>query len=117
LIWGTLKSFFETLAYELLVVMVIIAVFLRNLRTAIAPICVLLLATLFTALPLAMFGQTINLLSLAGLAIAIGEMIDATIVIVENCTAELSRRGPLDATEKRDLIVRSMTTVVRPLLF
>ncbi|MGE0114994.1 MAG: efflux RND transporter permease subunit [Steroidobacteraceae bacterium] len=117
LIWGTLKSFFETLAYELLVVMVIIAVFLRNLRTAIAPICVLLLATLFTALPLAMFGQTINLLSLAGLAIAIGEMIDATIVIVENCTAELAQRGQLDATEKRELIVRAMTTVIRPLLF
>jgi len=117
LIWGTLKSFVETLAYELLVVIVIIALFLRNLRSAIAPICVLLLATLFTALPLAMFNQTINLLSLAGLAIAIGEMIDATIVIVENCTAELAQRGPLDAAERRALIVRAMTTVVRPLLF
>ncbi|MEO8315024.1 MAG: CusA/CzcA family heavy metal efflux RND transporter [Pseudomonadota bacterium] len=117
LIWGTLKSFLETLAYELLVVIAVIAVFLRNLRTAIAPVCVLLLATLFTALPLAIFGQTINLLSLAGLAIAIGEMIDATIVIVENCTAELATRGPLDNAEKRALIVRAMTTVVRPLLF
>ena len=47
----------------------------------------LLLGTLFTALPLTLFGQTINLFSLAGLAIAIGEMADATIVIVENCTA------------------------------
>jgi copper/silver efflux system protein len=117
LIWGTLRSFLETLAYELLVVVVIIVLFLRNLRSAAAPICVLLLATLFTALPLAMFSQTINLLSLAGLAIAIGEMIDATIVIVENCTAELAQRGPLDAAEKRALIVRAMATVVRPLLF
>lgn len=117
LIWGTLKSFFETLAYELLVVMVIIALFLRNLRTAIAPICVLLLATLFTALPMAAFHQTINLLSLAGLAIAIGEMVDATIVIVENCTAELAQRGQITATEKYELIVRSIATVTRPLLF
>ncbi|MEO6081013.1 MAG: CusA/CzcA family heavy metal efflux RND transporter [Steroidobacteraceae bacterium] len=117
LIWGTLKSFLETLAYELLVVIVIIALFLRNLRSAIAPICVLLLATLFTALPLAVFNQTINLLSLAGLAIAIGEMIDATIVIVENCTAEIALRGQLDAAARRALIVRAMATVVRPLLF
>lgn len=117
LIWGTLKSFFETLAYELLVVVIIIAAFLRNVRTAIAPICVLLLATLFTALPLAIFDQTINLLSLAGLAIAIGEMIDATIVIVENCTAELARSGALDAAAKRALIVRAMSTVIRPLFF
>jgi len=117
LIWTTLKSFFETLAYELLVVVVIIALFLRNLRAAVAPISILLLATLFTALPLAAFGQTINLLSLAGLAIAIGEMIDATIVIVENCTAELAARGPLPAAEKNELIVRSISSVARPLLF
>lgn len=117
LIWETLRSFFETLAYEILVVIVIIALFLRNVRTAIAPICVLLLATLFTALPLSLFGQTINLLSLAGLAIAIGEMIDATIVIVENCSAELAARGNLSAAERRAVIVRSIATVTRPLLF
>jgi Cu(I)/Ag(I) efflux system membrane protein CusA/SilA len=117
LIWSTLRSFAETLAYELLVVVVIVLVFLRNLRTAFAPVCVLLLATLFTALPLALSGQTINLLSLAGLAIAIGEMIDATIVIVENCTAELAQRGPLDPAEKRTVIVRAMAGVIRPLLF
>lgn len=116
-IWTTLKSFFETLGYELLVVVAIIVLFLRNLRTAIAPICVLLLATLFTALPMASFDQTINLLSLAGLAIAIGEMVDATIVIVENCTAELSHHPTLTAQEKRAVIIRSIATVARPLLF
>jgi len=117
LIWGTLRSFFETLAYEILVVIVIIALFLRNLRSAIAPISILLLATLFTALPLSLFNQTINLLSLAGLAIAIGEMIDATIVIVENCSAELAARGKLTTAERREVIVNSIATMTRPLLF
>ena len=64
--------------------------FLRNIRTAVGPIAILLFGVLFTALPLVGFDQTINLFSLAGLAIAIGEIADATIVIVENCTAELS---------------------------
>ncbi len=117
LIWDTLKHFFLTLAYELGVVILITVLFLRNVRTAIAPVTILLLGTLFTALPLAIFHQTINLFSLAGLFIAIGEMVDATIVIVENCTAELAARGRVTAAEKREIIVRSIATVARPLVF
>ena len=117
LIKQTLRSFVETLAYELLVVVVIVVLFLRNLRTAFAPIVVLLLATVLTALPMAVFGQTINLLSLAGLAIAIGEMVDATIVIVENCSAELAARPQATALERRAIVVQAISTVTRPLLF
>ena len=100
LIWDTLTNFFQALVYELIVVILVIAVALKNVRAAVAPVCVLLLGTLFTVLPLSAFGQTINLFSLAGLAIAIGEMADATIVIVENCTAQLAKRRDLDATRE-----------------
>ncbi|HVH27790.1 MAG TPA: CusA/CzcA family heavy metal efflux RND transporter [Vicinamibacterales bacterium] len=117
LIWETLTNFLKTLMYELLVVIVVIAVALRNARAAVAPVCVLLLGTLFTVLPLAAFGQTINLFSLAGLAIAIGEMADATIVIVENCAAQLARSGITTATERMRIIVRSTAAMTRPLLF
>jgi Cu(I)/Ag(I) efflux system membrane protein CusA/SilA len=117
LIWDTLTNFFRAIVYELIVVIVVIAVALRNLRAAVAPVCVLLLGTLFTALPLAAFGQTINLFSLAGLAIAIGEMADATIVIVENCTAQLVRQGHLGAAERLRTIIRSTAAMTRPLLF
>ena len=117
LIWETLRNFFGALAYEMLVVILVIVWALRNIRAAVAPICVLLLGTLYTVLPMAGFHQTINLLSLAGLAIAIGEMADATIVIVENCTVELSRRGELSAAEKRETIIRATANMTRPLLF
>ena len=117
LIWETLRHFSLTLLYELGVVIVITLVFLRNVRIAIAPVGVLLLATLFTVLPLIAFGQTINLFSLAGLFIAIGEMVDASIVIVENCTAELATRPTTTAAERREIIVRSIASVARPLLF
>ena len=68
-------------------------------------------------MPLVGFRQTINLFSLAGLAIAIGEIADATIVIVENCTAELSMRGAVSRAERQEILVRSIASVTKPLLF
>ena len=117
LIWDTLTNFFQAIVYELIVVIIVIAVALRHVRAAVAPICVLLLGTLFTALPLTAFDQTINLFLLAGLAIAIGEMADATIVIVENCTAELAKRGTATPAERMQTIIRATATMTRPLLF
>ena len=66
LIWETLTNFSTALAYELLVVTLVIVWALRNGRAAVAPVCVLILGTLFTVLPMSALGQTINLLSLAG---------------------------------------------------
>jgi len=117
LIWATLENFSTALAYELLVVILVVVWALRSGRAAIAPVSVILLGCLFTVLPLSAFGQTINLLSLAGLAIAIGEMADATIVIVENCTTELTKRGSLNYSEKIETIVRATARMTRPLLF
>jgi Cu(I)/Ag(I) efflux system membrane protein CusA/SilA len=116
-IWATLKEFFATLVSELVIVSLITILFLRRLRAAAGPIVILLLSVLFTVLPMAAFNQTINLFSLAGLCIAIGAIDDATIVIVENCTAELSRRKGLSLAERKALIVRSITAVAQPLLF
>ena len=116
-IWATLREFFSTLVTELIVVSLVIVLFLRNVRAAVGPIVVLLLSVLFTVLPLAIFRQTINLFSLAGLCLAIGEIADATIVIVENCAAELARRGKLSYAEKSEVIIESISTVAHPLLF
>ena len=117
LIWETLTNFFQAIGYELIVVIIVIAVALKNLRAAVAPVAVLLFGTLFTALPLAAFGQTINLFALAGLSIAIGEMADATIVIVENCTTVLNRQRHATAAERLETIIQATASMTRPLLF
>lgn len=117
LIWATLKNFSTALAYELLIVMLVVIWALRNGRAAVAPVLVILLGCLYTLLSLSFVGQTINLLSLAGLAIAIGEMADATIVIVENCSAELARQKKQDPLARRKTIVRATVRMMRPLLF
>jgi len=116
-IWTTLKEFFATLITELMILILVTAFFLGNPRIALGPISILILSTLFTALPLAIFGQTINLFSLAGLCIAIGEIADATIVHVENCAAELSIRKNLTAEQRREVVIHSITTLAKPLTF
>jgi len=116
-IWATLKQFFATLVSELIVLILVTVLFLGSFRSSIGPIAILLLSTLFTVLPLSAFGQTINLFSLAGLCIAIGAIEDATIVIVENCAAELAAAGAIDAGRRRQVILQSISRVARPLLF
>jgi copper/silver efflux system protein len=116
-IWATLKQFFATLLSELIVLILVTVLFLGSFRSSIGPIAILLLSTLFTVLPLSAFGQTINLFSLAGLCIAIGAIEDATIVIVENCAAELAAAGVIGSARRREVILHSIARVARPLLF
>jgi Cu(I)/Ag(I) efflux system membrane protein CusA/SilA len=116
-IWATLKQFMGTLLSELVVLILVTILFLGNFRSAVGPIAILLLSTLFTVLPLSAFGQTINLFSLAGLCIAIGAIEDATIVIVENCAAELQARGVVPREDRRAVILSSIARVARPLLY
>jgi multidrug efflux pump subunit AcrB len=99
------------------VLILVTVLFLGSFRSSVGPIAILLLSTLFTVLPLSAFGQTINLFSLAGLCIAIGAIEDATIVIVENCAAELAAAGAIDAARRAQVILHSITQVARPLLF
>lgn len=117
LIWATVRHFLLTLAYELAVVILVTVLFLQNARASVAPVAVMLLGVILTALPMWVFNQTINLFSLAGLFIAIGEMVDATIVIVENSSAELALHPNATKAERRSIVLRSITAVARPLIF
>jgi copper/silver efflux system protein len=116
-IWATVRQFIGTLLSELVVLILVTVLFIGDFRSAAGPIAILLFSTLFTVLPLSAFDQTINLFSLAGLCIAIGAIEDATIVIVENCAAELAARPGLARLERRRVILASIARVARPLLF
>ena len=120
LILATIKNFSTALLYELFVVILVVIWALKNMRAAVAPVIVIVLGCLYTLVSLSFVGQTINLLSLAGLAIAIGEMADATIVIIENCTTELNKRtlnGTLSYKEKVEVVIQATSRMMRPLLF
>jgi len=77
--------------YEAIVlVLLLLLAFLGNLRAAIAVACVLPLAALVTFILMSAFGMSANLMSLGGLAIAIGMLVDAAVVVVENIESQLA---------------------------
>jgi heavy metal efflux system protein len=67
-----------------LLIVVLLFLFLGNLRAALVVVLILPLASLATFLAMYVFGLSANLMSLGGLAIAIGMLVDAAVVVVEN---------------------------------
>ena len=71
-------------------VVILLLLFLGNLRAAIVVALILPLSVLTTFLLMRQFGLSANLMSLGGLAIAIGLLVDAAVVVVENVVAHLA---------------------------
>jgi cobalt-zinc-cadmium resistance protein CzcA len=80
----------KALTEAIVLVVVLLLAFLGNLRAAIAVACVLPLAALVTFILMHLFGMSANLMSLGGLAIAIGMLVDAAVVVVENVESQLA---------------------------
>ena len=78
---GTLR---RTLIEEAIVVSIVILIFLFHFRSALIPILALPIAVLASFIPMYYLGVPSNIMSLGGLALAIGVLVDASIVMVEN---------------------------------
>jgi Cu(I)/Ag(I) efflux system membrane protein CusA/SilA len=119
---GTLRT---ALTEEILVVMFVTAIFLFHFRSALIPIITLPIAVLATFVPFYYLGLTANIMSLGGIALAIGELVDASLVMVENAHRRLTEPAP-DGTPPPDehdtrarvrTIVAAARQVGRPLFF
>lgn len=86
----------KALAEACVLIIVLLYLFLGNLRAALAVVIVLPLACLATFIAMRLTGLSANLMSLGGLAIAIGMLVDAAVVVVENIEAQQS--GSLSST-------------------
>ena len=84
----------ETLVQEALIVALICIVFLLHARSALVAVITLPVSVLIAFIALRVMGISADIMSLGGIAIAIGEMIDAAIVMVENMHKHLERRAP-----------------------
>ncbi len=112
---GTLR---RTLVEEMAVVAAVILLFLLHVRSTLVPVLMLPIAVLLAFVPMAAMHLGANIMSLGGIAIAIGAMVDAAIIVVENVHKRLERwesdgrPGP-----RGEAVIEGLTEVGRPIFF
>ena len=104
----------EKLVEESIIVSLVAVVFLFHLRSAMVAILILPVAVLLAFIPMAYLHITSSIMSLGGIAIAIGAMVDAAIVMVENAHKRLEQHPQSDRIET---IIAAAKEVGRPLFF
>jgi Cu(I)/Ag(I) efflux system membrane protein CusA/SilA len=122
LIHNAIDTLKEKLLEESIIVALVSILFLWHVRSALVAIITLPLAIILSFIPMLWLGLTSNIMSLGGIAIAIGAMIDAAIIMVENAHKALEHfrdehgydpRG----RERFDVILAAAKSVGRPLFY
>ncbi len=111
---ATLKT---TLVEESLIVALVCVVFLLHVRSALVAILMLPVGVLMAFIAMRLLGMNSNLMSLGGIAIAIGAMIDAAIVMIENAHKHLERLPEGHTTADRAEAMLAACREVGPALF
>ena len=119
----------EKLVEESVIVSLVALLFLFHLRSALVAILILPVAVLLAFIPMAYLKVTSNIMSLGGIAIAIGAMVDAAIVMVENAHKRLEQSPPREGArpgapgvggcegDRTETIIVAAKEVGRPLFF
>jgi Cu(I)/Ag(I) efflux system membrane protein CusA/SilA len=122
LINNSIATLREKLIEESIVVALVCLVFLWHVRSALVAIVTLPIAIVLSFLPMLWLHQTSNIMSLGGIAIAIGAMVDSAIVMIENAHKYLEHfreergREP-NGAERFENVVNAARSVGRPLFF
>jgi cobalt-zinc-cadmium resistance protein CzcA len=103
----------KALGEAIVLVLILLVLFLGDLRAALTVALVLPLSALATFLLMRQFGLSANLMSLGGLAIAIGMLVDAAVVVVENVVTHLAH-GEGKRLPRLHLIYRAVREVALP---
>src|ERR1700694_3115770 len=123
---GLIHASIETLQRDLLeeaaIVSIVIIIFLFHFHSALIPILTLPIAVLAAFIPMYYLHVTSNIMSLGGLALAIGVLVDAAIVLVENGYRQLSGRqsseaGPPSEPQRRKILLDSAKQVGPAIFF
>ena len=115
LILGSVNTLTNTLIQQAIIVTVICLVFLFHARSALVVMIILPLSVLFSFIAIRYLGLSSNIMSLGGIAIAIGELADAAIVLIENAHVRLAAAPP--EADRKQVIVDACKEVGRPIFF
>lgn len=105
----------EALLIGSILVVLILLLFLRSFRGAFIVVLALPLSILFTFVMMRLFGLSANLMSLGGLAISLGMIIDATIIQVENVQRHLSEKGA--GAHRLSTVLKAILEVRKPSIY
>ncbi len=114
LIHRAIETLNEVFIEQIIIVALVCAVFLMHVRSALVAIIMLPIGVLIAFIAMAQLGINSNIMSLAGIALAIAEMTDAAIVTVENAHKHLARLKP---GESRTDAIAAACQEVGPSLF
>ncbi len=121
---GLIRASIETLQRDLLeeaiIVSVVIIIFLFHLRSALIPVLTLPIAVVASFIPMYYLHVSSNIMSLGGLALAIGVLVDAAIVMVENGYRQLSEHQaakPVSEPERRRILLDAAKQVGPAIFF
>ena len=114
LVDAALYTVVKVLIEGIILVIVILFLFLGDVRSSLIVVGTLILTPLITFMAMNHFGISANLMSLGGLAIAIGLMVDGSVVVVENAFHQLGHRA---GESKIRVVLEAATEVGTPVLF
>ncbi len=115
LIHRAIDTLRDKLLEESLIVALVAILFLLHVRSALVAIVVLPIGILLAFIVMRLLGIDANIMSLGGIAIAIGAMVDGAIVMIENMHKHLERAGP--EVDRWEVVLRSARQVGPPLFY
>jgi Cu(I)/Ag(I) efflux system membrane protein CusA/SilA len=113
LIRDSVATLWEALLEEIAVVTLVIVIFLLHLRSSLVAVLMLPVAVLLAFVPMYFMGLTTNIMSLAGVIIAIGDIVDAAVLMIENAHRRLSEAGP--EADRARVILDSAKEIAAPI--
>jgi len=118
LIERSIDTLKDTLIEELIIVSLVIMIFLWHIPSALVPIITIPITIILSFIPMYLMGITANIMSLGGIAIAIGAMVDAAIVVVEQTHKKLEHwdKGGRPGSYK-DVVIHAVKEVGGPSFF